>query len=315
MSTVGLIINHRSDRSAAVMDDILNVAHRFGSVRTQVLDGIEGLDRALIDMNRNNVETLIVGGGDGTLQATFTDIMNNGRFERQPRYVALPCGMTNVIANDCGLKGAPAQSLDNFLWRSQRGDVNPTTRPMIKLSVGARDPVFGFFFGAGAFHSAVQFSRDKVQSRGVKRAAALVASVLGYTWKVAMNPQDTADALHVDLESQHVPSGHESAKQRVFVATTLKKLGLGMYPFWGDNTGRMAITAVKQPCARALRAAPFVLLGKPRPWFSRHGYESWNDDKMVAHFDGPFVFDGEIFHAQRSEATVFDCSHNAHFLY
>ena len=121
MSTVGLIINEKSNRSAFVLDDLLYVARRFSSVRTEVLDGVDGLENALIGMNDNHVDTLILAGAaTAPCRRQFTDTINNHRFDHSPRYVALPCGMTNVIANDCGLKGAPASSLDNFLWRREK---------------------------------------------------------------------------------------------------------------------------------------------------------------------------------------------------
>lgn len=315
MSAVGLIINERSDRSASVIDDILNVTKRFGSVRTEVLDGINGLDRALIGMSQNNVETLIVGGGDGTIQATFTDSINNARFDRAPHYVALPCGMTNVIANDCGLKGAPAETLDNFLWRRERGSVKTVSRPLIKLMVGEKDPVFGFFFGAGAFHSAVEFSRDKIQARGAKRSFALLASIMSYTWKIATDAGNTVEDLPLDIAGANVPLPAQNANQLLFMATTLKQLGSGIYPFWGEGNGPLAVTTIKQPGRRLLRAAPFVLRAKSRAWFQDYGYDSWHDQELTAHFEGPFVFDGEIFEAKRGQATVFDCSHSANFLH
>ncbi len=315
MSSVGFIINERSDRSASVLDDLLYITKRFNSVRTAVLDGVNGIDKALSEMGRKGVETLIIGGGDGTLQAAFTDLMNHRRFEHMPHYVALPCGMTNVIANDCGLRGKPAESLHNFLWRWMRGDVHPASRNLLSIRNGDQDPIYGFFIGAGAFHSAVEFSRSKIQARGAKRSLALGLSVASYVWKSATDPTSAEDSIELTLEESHQAEHCRTASQKLFMATTLHRLGPGLFPFWGDQSGPMAVTTVEQPASRLLRAAPFVLKSKSRPWFRDYGYHSWRDTKLVARFNGPFVFDGEIFEARENAPLTLDTSRHATFLY
>jgi hypothetical protein len=313
MAAVGLIINERSNRSASVLDEILHVARRFADVRTEVLDGVRGLDRALIGMNRKRVDTLILAGGDGTMQATFTDAINNRRFEHEPRFVALPCGMTNVIANDCGLRGAPAPSLDAFLKRREAGSVVATRRTLLSVAAAGQDPVHGFFLGAGAFHSAVKFSRERIQSAGAKRSVALALTVGSYILKQAANP---AAAESIALEFKEGASTGARAREplTLFLATTLSKLGSGIYPFWGKGEGAIAATTVAHPARRSLRAAPSVLRGKCAPWFEDFGYRSWRAGRMVARFAAPFVFDGEIYRSDGTRDVVFGTTHNVDFL-
>lgn len=314
MSSIGIIVNERSDRSPTVIDDILNVARRFKSVRTEVLDGIRGLDKALINMNSNNVDTLILAGGDGTMQAAFTDTINNRRFDHAPHYVALPCGMTNVIANDCGLQGAPAKSLDNFLWRRQKGEVKPIRRSLLSVTAGGRDPVYGFFLGAGAFHSAVKFSRARIQSKGARRSVALLFSVMGYIYKVAFDPENTIEELDIELVGENADRLSANMPQTVLMTTTLTKLGAGIFPFWGGGPGAMTTTMIDYPARKILSAAPWVLRAKSRPWFEEYGYRSWRSDRLEMRFDGPFVFDGEFFHSDRRFPTVFETSEKVDFL-
>lgn len=314
MSTVGLIINGKSNRSPSVIDDLLYVVRRFDSVRTEVLDGVQGLDRALIGMNDNHVDTLILAGGDGTIQATFTDTINNRRFDRSPHYVALPCGMTNVIANDCGLKGSPASSLDNFLWRRENGNVMPLRRPLLSVRADSQKPVYGFFLGAGAFLSAVKFSRSAVQTKGVDRSFGLLVSILGYIAKVAVDPNRNFETVELEFLDNALPEGDLSATRSLFMTTTLTKLGIGVFPFWGEGPGAMATTTIDYPVRRMLRATPSVLRGKVKPWFEEYGYRSWRSDQMIMRLEGPYVFDGEMYEANRRHQTVFETSHNVDFL-
>lgn len=313
-ASVGLIINERSNRSPSVIGDVLEVARRFADVRTEVLDGIRGLDKALIGMNRKHVDTLILAGGDGTMQAAFTDAINNRRFDHAPHFVALPCGMTNVIANDCGLQGSPARSLHSFLRRREAGSVAPLRRALLSVSIGRRDPVHGFFLGAGAFHSAVKFSRSHIQSKGAKRSAALALSVAGYALNIALGRSDP-ETLAIAFREGGARQAPESAELTLLMATTLSKLGSGIYPFWGEGHGAIAVTTVDRPIRRLLRAAPALLRGKSRAWFEDYGYRSWKTPRMVARFSAPFVFDGEIYHGENGEDLVFGTSHNVDFLH
>ncbi len=314
MSSIGLIINDKSNRSASIIDDLLYIASPKHNVRTEVLNGISGLGKALTGMNRKNVDTLILAGGDGTMQATFTESINSKRFDKMPNYVALPCGMTNVIANDCGLKGAPAQALDNFLWRHEQGSVSPHQRKLLGVSSAQMNPVYGFFLGAAGFHTAVQFSRSSVQSKGAKRSLALIASIASSVAKLAFDRENAVDEITMDFLEGGAPGAPAHETQALFMATTLTKLGSGVFPFWGQGNGAMNSMTVSHPAKRLIRAAPFVLRGKSRPWFSEYGLHGWRANQMVTRFTGPFVFDGEIFQAKEQYPVTFSTKYNADFL-
>lgn len=312
--SIGLIINDRSNRSADVMNALREVAGEWPLVTTEVLSGVDGLDAALTRMAQNRVDTLIIAGGDGTFQAVFTDIINNARFETLPRFVALPCGMTNVIANDCGLHGVPGQSLHRFLKRHERGELSVKTRHLMGLRRGAEPPVYGFFFGAAAFYSAVRFSREKIQSLGAKRSLALSASIASFLLRITFARAASLDSIELELPAADTPQSSRRARQLLFMATTLHSLGTGLYPFWGKENAPMAITTLRHPGKRLLRAAPAVVRAKPKPWFDEYGYHSWNSHALTAAFDGPYVFDGEIFEAQASAPLTVDTAHSVNFL-
>lgn len=315
MSVAGLIINQKSSRSASIMDDLLYVAKCFPGVRSIVLDGIEGLDRTLADLNRAKIDTLIVAGGDGTLQAAFTDSINMRRFEYSPDVVAVPCGMTNVIAADCGLQGAPVGSLDKFLWRRKRGDVRRVTRPLMGVRIGENAPsIYGFFLGAGAFHSAVKFSRSTIQAKGAKRSVALALSVGGYIAKLAFGEKSKTAPLLADMHGGENAPYEGRRALTIAMISTLRRLVLGIYPFWGEGDAPLAVTTIDFPSRKLLRAAPLVLRGKSAPWFDREGYQSWRANELDIGFEGPFVFDGEIYQLEQNQRMTIETTHSAGFL-
>lgn len=312
-AAVGLIINDRSSRVRPILRDLLHVARQFPNVRACVLNGIDGLDRTLSDLNRARIDTLMVAGGDGTIQAAFTDAINMRRFEHEPRYVAIPCGMTNVIAADCGLKGSPIDALDKFLWRRAQGEVKRQKRSLMGVRIGARVPVYGFFLGAGAFTTAVTYSRSEIQAKGAKRSLAMGLSIGGAILNAAFGDPPTEPPLVADIRAREAPV-KGPAPLTMALMTTLRRLVLGVNPFWGDGAGALRVTTIGFPAERIMDAAPTVLRGRSRPWFADAGYHSWRTDSLDAAFEGSIVFDGEFFDVKRGERVVIETAHDAEFL-
>lgn len=313
MSGVGLIINERSSRVRSILGDMLHVAKQFPNVHVSVLNGIDGLDRALADFNRAGADTLMVAGGDGTIQAALTDAINMRRFEHDPRYVAVPCGMTNVIAADCGLKGSPIDALDRFLWRRDQGNVRRQMRSVMGVRIGDRPPVYGFFLGAGAFTTAVKFSRSEIQAKGAKRSLAMGLSIGGAIMNAAFGEKPNEAPLVADLRSMNSPFDGPQPMTMVLM-TTLRKLVLGINPFWGEGSGALAVTTVGFPATNMLAAAPSVLRGRKQAWFSAAGYESWRTNALDAAFEGVIVFDGEFLTVGAGERVTIETAHDAEFL-
>ncbi len=312
-SAIGLIINTRSNRNATTFPQLLDVAKRHNSVRPYVLDGIADLPKAVADMARSGVDTVVLGGGDGTMQATLTETFNTRRFDQDPRFVALPCGMTNVIAADCGLQGSPMASLDNFLWRRSRGEVHSVERSMMAVRLSPKHlPTFGFFLGAGHFYTAVKFSREKVQPTGARRSFALQLSVGAYILNVLLKARHDKAPVTADWHDENdqiVRKDHT-----ILMMTTLHRLADGIYPFWGDHSSPLRMTAIDHPPRKMLAATLPVLRGKGSKWLANAGYLSWSEDVVRIKLSDPFVYDGEIFHPHPDEPLTIDTARRACFL-
>jgi hypothetical protein len=221
--------------------------------------------------------------------------------------------MTNVIAADCGLRGSPIDSLDRFLFRRTRGEVRRVRRPLMGMRIGNREPVYGFFLGAGAFYTAVKFSRSEIQAKGARRSLAMGLTIGGAILNAAFGEKSTTPPMVAEIESENVPfSGPKPLT--LAVMTTLKNLVLGVYPFWGEGEGGLAVTTIGFPATRMLAAAPVALRGKSSPWFREAGYESWRTNALEADFDGTVVFDGELFEMRAGERMTIETTHDAGFL-
>lgn len=313
MSSASMIINSKSSRSPLLADDLLYVSKRYNNIRPYVLEHIDDLDPALDDIEKGDSNTLILAGGDGTMQATITSAINKRRFHNHPNYVALPCGMTNVIANDCGLQGPPATSLDNFLWRRGRGEIKQVERPLIGMQLSDRqDAIYGFFLGAGLFHTAVQFSRQRIQKIGVRRSFAVALSTAGFILKTAFDTSEEGTPLPAQFRDE--AGGLDERDLSIILMTTLTRLSAGIFPFWGDGPAPMNVMTVDYPRKHLLLAALNVLTGRHPAWLQKAGYSSWKSDGLRLRFDGPVVFDGEIFHTNPEEDLILKVSEKAAFL-
>ncbi|WDI31476.1 diacylglycerol kinase family protein [Hyphococcus flavus] len=308
-----MIINSKSTRSPLLADDLLYVSKRHDDIRPYVLEHIEDLDPALDDIERGGSNTLILAGGDGTMQAAITSAINKRRFQNHPNYVALPCGMTNVIANDCGLQGPPATSLDNFLWRRGRGEVSRVERPLIGMQLSEQqDPIYGFFLGAGLFHKAVQFSREKVQKIGAKRSLAVGISTFSFVFQELFDDHQGPAPLPTQFRDEDGELIDRDLS--IILMTTLNKLSAGIFPFWGGGKAPMNIMAVDYPRNKLLWAAMNIFTGRHPEWLPDAGFHSWKSDELRLRFDGPVVFDGEIFHTNPKEDLILKVSEKAAFL-
>ena len=101
---------------------IIEEAAKGAGIEHRVLADMADLLPALRDLAANDIELLVVNGGDGTLQAVLTAVLEDRPFDSLPFLAVLPRGMTNMSAYDVGLKGKPDQSLARLL-RSGRAAV------------------------------------------------------------------------------------------------------------------------------------------------------------------------------------------------
>jgi len=313
MSSVAMIINSLSSRNIGIVDDLLKISSQHENLRPYVIEGVHGLNKAIQDIARSRSDTIIICGGDGTTQAILTSAINSRLFEHVPKIVVLPCGMTNIVASDCGLRGAPSSALENFLRRHSLGEVHEVVRPMIELQLSKNQlPIFGFFFGGGMFHSAVEFSREKVQALGVKRSLALGLGAGGFIVKTAFDKSEKPPPLPAKISG--ADGEFREVDLSLLMMTTLNRLSLGIFPFWGEEEGPMSVLAIDYPPQKIFRAAFPVLTGRGGSWLASAGYRSWRTDEMRIRADAPFVFDGEIYQSTPAEDLTLKCSQDAVFL-
>jgi diacylglycerol kinase (ATP) len=294
---IGVISNAHSRRNVTALREFSALLHDHPQVKHLAFHDISDLGECLREMAASGVTHLVISGGDGTVQASISALINNNPFPEMPKLSLLSAGMTNVIARDLGETELPAPHLKRLIERVEAGDPGETVqRAVMTLDLGdGGPPIHGFLLGAIAFYQGTILGRRKVHGMGFTQSLAskigILLSVLRVLWygpgaKSGFSGERVAMALDDKAEPP----------QDLFllVATTLTGILPGIKPFWGQGPGRMKITTISHPPRRFARAALPALRGKPRSWMEAYGYCSRRAEQLECDLVTPVVFDGEF---------------------
>jgi diacylglycerol kinase family enzyme len=272
------------------------------------IDDVAQIPELLDELARQSTDVLAVNGGDGTVQAVMTALINQRPFETPPPIAVVPAGMTNLIAADVGLRGKPDVALQDFLSRVESGNLHRQERPVLTLAAGPDHPgIHGMFVGAGAFYDGVVWSREHIHSKGAERNLAVVLAIAGLAFHslfggTSSHPVLTGTSMRVRLDD----APFQEEEFLVLLATTLDRMLMGMMPFWDEDgatpetaDGKIRVTTVAYPPRRLVRALLPILRGRLKPWMRTTGYRSRRAQRISLACDKPIVFDGEFFDATR----------------
>jgi hypothetical protein len=302
MIRVGLISNPLSQQNRRSMPAVRGLLAQAPHVLPAELQSIADLPDVLREFARREVGLVAVSGGDGTVHAVMTDLINGGMFAKPPLLAVLPGGMTNLISHDVGLKGRLVPALRRLLEATAGGALGgeQVTRPILSVQRAPDEkPFHGMFFGTAGFPRAVDLVRAKVHPLGAERhyAAALGVglSLLRLLWgRTERHNLWHGDRMTIALDKAPAASGDYI----LFLATTLERLILGVWPFWNEGAmsaaGDIRYTAVGYPPRHPLSAIWPVISGKPRPWLMQAGYRSGHTTNCTLSLDCPMVLDGEV---------------------
>lgn len=266
-------------------DDVLRVK----------LDDFENLPNGVIQAIKNEVDTICIEGGDGTIQGVLTEVLNRVSPNSPiPNIVLLSGGMTNVIAANIGIKKPTPQGIEKIL--ENPGHADQTILPVLKISPSDNGKTqYGFLFSTGALPAATEFCLDQIHTKGIGGAKAvrhtLFHALLGkgdVREKILSKTPIKLDFAETALDEDHLTS----------VATTLPKLMIGIQPFWGTGDGPVHLTYAGPPIKHKVRnvARMFKRTHSERAIasMSRDGFQSWRIRSAKIDHSGPMILDGEF---------------------
>jgi diacylglycerol kinase (ATP) len=293
---IGLLNNLRAGRSNPEVRRILRLLKNYPEVAHVETTSVRSVPEALASLARQNVELLVVNGGDGTLQYTLTQMLTTDDFQSIPMVAPLRGGRTNMTAMDIGANRDPAKGLQGLLEdvRAERIEDRLVNRPVLRVeTLRDRRIHYGFFFGAGMIHRAIDlthsiFSRGR--SQGSFGAGIVTAGLILRAIARRRDGVLTPDKAQIVLDGELVEGGEFT----LIIASCLQRLFLRINPFWGLEKAPVRFTALASSCERTAAAAPGILRGKPRSFVRPDaGYTSRNVEVAELRIDAGFTVDGE----------------------
>jgi diacylglycerol kinase family enzyme len=276
---------------------ILRLLRRFPDVTHVETTSVRSVPEALATLARQNVELLVVNGGDGTLQYTLTQILTTDDFMNIPMVAPLRGGRTNMSARDIGSHRNSVKGLEGLLEDVKAGrlDDRLVDRPLLRVqTLRDREIHYGFFFGAGMIHRAIDLTHNifpRGKSQGSFGAGLVTAGLILRAIAKRRDGVLKPDKAQIVLDDELVESGEFF----LIVASSLQRLFLGINPFWGIEKAPVRFTALASGSERIAVAAPGILRGKPRSFVRPEaGYTSRNVEVAELRIDDGFTVDGEI---------------------
>lgn len=305
--TIGLISNANSRRNQSALARVESIVANHPHIHHRATRSEAEISSVLAEFSRLGVDHLAINGGDGTMSRVITRLLEDRAFADTPRILLLPGGTTNMNAGDVGMRGALPKSVA-ILARWANGAAVPdkvVTRPILRVA-GASDGqvICGMFFGTGTIISGIEYCTEKIHTRGIRDELAPGLVALRTMWGIARREPYFSDPTSMDITL----SPHAVFEQRPVVqllVTSLRRLFLGLTPFWGNGAGDLRCTWLEKPTRHVLRAFPGLLRGRPGRFVKpENGYHSHNTGSLQLAFDGTFVVDGEMHPASRDHGPL-----------
>ena len=287
MGRLGVVANGRSWRNR----ESGLVRPEIGDAIFDSADGPDGYPALLRRYAEEGVTLVAVDGGDGTLRDVMS-VLPWAFGDRLPAVALLPSGKTNVAAADVG--GVTRDALPALAEAARAGAaLKSETRRPIQIEVGdAR--MLGFVFGLGAFERATRLANEQVHSKGIAQkmgVAMAVASSLGAAFGRDRESWRSGVPVAISIDGAEPETRFSFA----MLATSLNRLMLGLWPFWGKGAGGFNVTEIAAPPRRLIRTLATAGLGRPPSWAAEYGYQSAKASRVSLTLREPFIFDGDTF--------------------
>jgi hypothetical protein len=223
-----------------------------------------------------------------------------------PLLTVLQAGTTSMTARDVGICGSRNKSLRKLFRWAAVGEGKPAVirRPVLQVQAPGHPSRYGMFFGTAAIYQGIQYFHRKVNSKGLKGEIGPGLTILRFLWAAIRQDSDYIPVIPMSIAlDDHPPRQLDTF---VLLVSTLERLFLGLYPFWGDESGPLHYTALQARPRYFLRALASILRGRRGPYGRpENGYYSHNVREIRLTLDSGFTLDGQLYTPEtRQQPTV-----------
>lgn len=305
---LGLLSNPGSERNKRGLQELDAAAAGRPDLLHVHLEDVADLREVLQDFARREVGAVAVAGGDGTVQATLTELLEAPPFETPPLMAVLPRGMTNLIAGDVGLRGHPGRALarlQEVLRGGEALEAAVRTRAILRLdNLPDRPPQWGMYLGVAGVVRAARYCMDRLHSRGIKHQSAVAATLAGLLLGRLVGHRNEAafGGSDVSIGIDNAPS--QTRRRLLAIVTTLDKMILGSRPFWNLDGGAIRYTSIADPAPGLVCKARRVLYGGNARGLPAEVFESRSCHRLEIGTGEEVALDGQFFEIRRDAPLV-----------
>jgi len=311
---IGLISNARSERNKGGLADIDAAIAGRPEIRHLRFDGHRPMAELLRQLE--GVDLLAINGGDGTVQAALTALLEDRPLTPRPPVAILPRGMANMTAADVGLKGRNAAALDRVLAAGRQGSLagHVLERRVLRVDgIQGWPPQHGMFFGAAGIYEAIRICKGQVHSLGLKGELSHGVTLGWLLLNAAFRGLQAVDIHGHDI-GLSVDGGPVETQRRLLVlATTLDRLVLGSRPFWRTCGKPVRFTSIAWTAPGIVRHARRILYGDEERELPA-GFDSLGAERIELTLDGPFTIDGQFFDPMPGRPLVLTAPETVRFV-
>jgi hypothetical protein len=298
---IALLSNPKSTGNIAQLSRIRAYCADHPDIFHYEVERAEQIGDAMRTIARVRPKLLIINGGDGTVQASLTEIHNGGHFAGvAPPVAVLPNGKTNLIALDLGAQGDPIVALERLVDLAQ-SDLSPhiVARELIALRCDASShPVIGMFLGGAGLAETMLYCRNKIYPLGLPNGVSHVLTAIAYFARLMLRLKASflpppPERTELVLRRQARLSGRFA----VLAVTTLEKLLLSG-EVGGEGRGPLKVFAIEERPLSVLRALFAGLTGGYKGKKMRGIHFEEVDEITIEGDRSPVILDGETFRTE-----------------
>ena len=255
---------------------------------------LQALEVDLRAFAARGVELLVIDGGDGTIRDVLS-LLPLAFGDAPPLIALLASGKTNVLAIDLGVPRDWTLP-DAIAAAAKRKHAVIKHRAPLEVSWDDDRPTMrGFVFGLGAFVRATNMSKSVNRMgafHGLSVGLTLAGAAAGALFGGARDHWREGVPVELSIDGAPAPPGNRF----LLMATTLKRMPLGIKPFGPPREGLKTLDVDAQP-KRLLKALTTVLGGGDAPWLAKRGYRRGDAKVLRIQTCDAFVLDGEVYEA------------------
>jgi hypothetical protein len=311
MALVALLSNPRASGNQSMLPRVRRFCAQHKDIFHYEVEHVDQIGGALRSIARVKPRVLVINGGDGTVQATLTELHHGGHFPGgAPPVAVLPNGKTNLIAHDLGGGADSIRALERVLELARADDLKPhiVRRELISLSDGdpARRPVLGMFLGGAGLAEAMLYCRHRLYPLGLPNwlahALALIlgtlAVLIGRTGRFLPTPPRM-------MKVSVTKSGVLQGRFAILMVTTLQRLLFsGNMPGAGERLGAMQLVVIERSLPALARALFAAVRGKLGRYRMTGVHLERGEEIRIEGEHSSVLMDGELFEPAKGRAII-----------